>query len=146
MHMRSQSVSHILHPQQCMGIAKRTSLRHIPNPHWARNWSVFLSLKDYISYMQVSTITHDIVHYIFAHRRILDFQSVLNEHTNTIALPPQVLMTVLYAHSRVESIQNFCLSPTFTQFDEFCRYLGISGCQHRPIQWLWDTQLVTSSI
>ena len=55
-------------------------------------------------------------HYVFAHRRKLDFQSVLDEH-NTASL-----MTMLYAHSRVESIQNFCLNPLL---DELSRYFKL---------------------
>ena len=83
-----------------------------------------LSLKDCIAYMQVCTVTHDVVHYVFAHRKQLDFHSVLDEQ-NTIALPPHVLMTVLYAHTRVETIQNFCLNPSFNMLDEFSRYFHL---------------------
>ena len=57
-----------------------------------------LSLKDCISYMQVCTMTHDVVCYVFAHRKELDFESVLDE-SGTIALRPEVLMRVLYAHT-----------------------------------------------
>ena len=31
-----------------------------------------LSLKDCIAYMQVCTVAHDVVYYVFAHRRELD--------------------------------------------------------------------------
>ena len=83
-----------------------------------------LSLKDCISYMQVCTVTHDVVCYVFAHRKELDFESVLDD-TRTILLCPEMLMKVLYAHSRAVSIVNFCLNPTFTMLDEFCRYFNL---------------------
>ena len=69
-----------------------------------------LCLKDCIAYMQVCTVSHDVVYYEFAHR---NFESVLDE-SGTIAL-----MKVLYAHTRA---MNFCLNPNFTMLDEFCRY------------------------
>ena len=83
-----------------------------------------LSLKDCISYMQVCTVTYDVVCYVFAHRKELDFQSVLDE-SGTIALRPEVLMRVLYAHTRAVSIMNFCFNPTFTLLNEFFRYFSI---------------------
>ena len=57
-----------------------------------------LSLKDCIAYMQVCTVAHDVVYYVFAHRKELDFESVLDE-SGTIALCPEMLMKVLYAHT-----------------------------------------------
>ena len=65
---------------------------------------------------------------MFAHRRILNFGSILDEQ-NTIALPSQVLMQVLYAHTRVELILDFCLNPSFNLFDEFSRYFNL--------YWAW---------
>ena len=38
-----------------------------------------LSLKDCIAYMQVCTVAHDVVYYVFAHRKELDVESVLDE-------------------------------------------------------------------
>ena len=61
-----------------------------------------LLLKDCIAYMQVCTVAHDVVYYVFAHRKELDFESVLDE-SGTIALCPEMLM-VLYAHTRAVSI------------------------------------------
>lgn len=80
-----------------------------------------LSLKDALEYMEVCTVTHDAVYHVFAHRRVLDFASVL-DNQNTVALPLQLLMTVLYAHTRAESIVNFCLNPSFKLLDKFSRY------------------------
>ena len=77
-----------------------------------------LSLKDCIAYMQVCTVTHDVVYYVFAHRKELDFESVLDER-GTIGLCPELLMKVLYAHRRAVSIMNFCLNPSFTMLQEF---------------------------
>ena len=86
--------------------------------------ALLLSLRDCIAYMQVCTTTHDIIYYIFAHRKELNFQSVLDTN-QTIALPPRLLMKILYAHSRVESILNFCLHPSFTLLNEFSRYFHL---------------------
>ena len=83
-----------------------------------------LSVKDCIAYMQVCTVSHDVVYYVFAHRKELDFESVLDE-SRTIALSPEMLMKVLYAHTRVISIMNLSLNPRFTMLDEFCRYFNM---------------------
>ena len=82
-----------------------------------------LSLKDCISYMQVCTVVHD-VYYVFAHRKELDFESVVDE-SGTIALCPEVLMRVLYAHTRAVSIMNFRLNPSFTMLDEYKRHFNL---------------------
>ena len=83
-----------------------------------------LSLKDCIAYMQVCTVTHDVVYYVFAHRKELDLESVLDK-SRSIALCPEVLMKVLYVHTRAVSIMNFCLNPSFTMLQEFCRYFNL---------------------
>ena len=55
----------------------------------------------------------------------LDFQSVIDE-SGTIALCSEMLMKVLYAHTRAVSIMNyFCLNPSFTLLNEFCRYFNM---------------------
>ena len=46
-----------------------------------------LSLRDCVAYMQVCTVTHDAVQYVFAHRKKLDFQSVLDDQTQLHCLP-----------------------------------------------------------
>ena len=83
-----------------------------------------LSLKDCIAYMQVCTVAHDVVYYVFAHRKELDFESVLDE-SGTIALCPEVLMRVMYAHTRAVSIMNFRLNASFSMLDEFKRYFNL---------------------
>ena len=61
---------------------------------------------------------------LFAHRKELDFESVLDE-SGTIALRPEVLMRVLYAHPRAVSIMNFRLNLSFNMLDEFKRYFNL---------------------
>ena len=63
--------------------------------------------------------------YVFAHRQILDFESVLDEQ-NTIAFPPNVLMEVLYVHTRAET---FCFNPFYNLPREFSRYFNL--------HWAW---------
>ena len=65
--------------------------------------------------------SYDVVYYVFAHQKELDFESVLDE-SGTIALCPEMPMKVLYAHTRALSIINFCLNPSFTMIKEFTRY------------------------
>jgi hypothetical protein len=74
--------------------------------------------------MQVCTVAHDVVYYVFAHRKELEFESVLDE-SGTIALCPEMLMKVLYAHTRAESIMSFSLNPSFVMLKEFCRYFNM---------------------
>ena len=69
-------------------------------------------------------MAHDVVYYVFAHRKELDFESVLDE-SGTINLCPEMLMKVLYAHTRAVSIINFCLNPSFTMLEEFCTYFNM---------------------
>ena len=61
---------------------------------------------------------------VFAHRKELAFESVLDE-SGTIALCPEVLMRVLYVHTRAVSIMNFHLNPSFTKLDDFKRYFNL---------------------
>ena len=83
-----------------------------------------LSLKDCIACMQVSTVTHDAIQYVFSHRRELNFSSVL-DNNNTIGLSPTTLMTVLYAHTRAKTILNFCLNLSFNLYLDFTRYFNL---------------------
>ena len=70
-----------------------------------------LSLKDCILYMQVCTVTHDVVCYVFAHREELGFESVLDE-SGTIALRPEVLMSFVCAYQGCEH-HEFSLESKF---------------------------------
>ena len=84
----------------------------------------YLSLKDCLAYMQVSTVTHDLVYYVFSHRKELNFASVF-DHNKTIALFSRILMEVLYAHPRVNTITNFCFNSSFNLYDDFSRYFNL---------------------
>ena len=81
----------------------------------------YLPLKDCISHMQVCPVTHDAVYYVFSHQRELNFESVL-DNNNTVALSPQMLMTILYAHTRADTMLNFCFNPSFNLYADFSRY------------------------
>ena len=70
-----------------------------------------LSLKDCLAYMQVCTITHGCcVSYLCSY----NFHSVL-DNNNTIALPPEMLMNVLYAHAKAETIIFVLIPHQFVQ-------------------------------
>ena len=61
---------------------------------------------------------------MFAHRRILDFASALEEQ-KMIDLPQELLVKVLYAHSKTD----FRFNPSFNLLDEFSRYINF--------YWAW---------
>ena len=84
----------------------------------------YLPLKDCIAYMQVCPVAHDAIYYVFSHRRQLTFESVLDDN-QTIALSPQMLMTILYAHTRAETIINFCFNHSFNLYADFSRYFNL---------------------
>ena len=70
-----------------------------------------LNLHDCLVYSQLSPLRYNVVHYIFAHRNILDFTSVLNNDWQ-IALSDTELITILHAHTRATFLKLLCC-PTF---------------------------------
>lgn len=88
----------------------------------------YLNLYDCISFAQVSTACHDLVYYVFSHRAELDFSSVLTDDDN-LSLSESLFLQVLYAHTRVTSIRNFCilnhLLPSLT-FHVIWIFTGVS--------------------
>ena len=82
-----------------------------------------LTLKDSLSYAQVSTVCHDAV-YVFAHRTELDFSSVLVDN-NHVSLPDTLFLTVLHAHTKATSIRYFCIPGSFSSFNDFSNYLNL---------------------
>ena len=84
----------------------------------------YLNLHDCLVYSQLSPLCYDVVQYIFAHRDILDFKSVLNNDWQ-IALSDTELITVLHAHTRATMLTNFCVAPHFTSYSALCNYLSL---------------------
>jgi hypothetical protein len=60
-----------------------------------------LSLKDALAYSEVTSVTKEAVEYVFAHRRELDFGSVLGPNSQ-IMLPDSKIFNILHAHLRAE--------------------------------------------
>ena len=83
-----------------------------------------LNLHDCLVYSQLSPLCYNVVHYIFAHRDILDFKSVLNNDWQ-IALSDTELITVLNAHTRATMLTNFCVAPHFTSYSALSNYLSL---------------------
>ena len=83
-----------------------------------------LNLHDCLVYSQLSPLCYDVVQYIFAHRDILDFKSVLNNDWQ-IALSDTELITVLHAHTRATVLTNFCVAPHFTSYSALSNYLSL---------------------
>ena len=89
----------------------------------------YLTLKDALAYSQVCTIAFDAVYYVFAHRDELDFSSLLDAN-DTIALPDNMILAILHAHTRASIIINFCLPRGFTLFTDLDQYLSLYWVKH----------------
>jgi hypothetical protein len=81
-----------------------------------------LALKDAIAYSEVTPVTKQAVEYVFAHRKQLDFGSVLGPNSQ-IMLPDRKIFNILHAHIRAEAIMNFSVQPTFSSFARLRRYM-----------------------
>ena len=81
-----------------------------------------LSLKDAIVYSEITPVTKEAVEYVFAHRKQLDFGSVLGP-TGQIMLPDNKILEIMHAHIRAEVITDFSVQPTFASFTMLQRYM-----------------------
>ena len=63
------------------------------------------------------SIAHDAVYYVFSHRKELNFTSLLDD-SGCIALPDTMILYILHAHIRAETIVSFALPCTFSMFAE----------------------------
>ena len=89
--------------------------------------------------MQACSVTHNAVQYVFSHRRELNFKSVLDDNY-TIALPPQMLMQILYAHTTAETIVNFCFNPSFHLYEDFAKYFNLYWRRRwADLEWPYGT-------
>lgn len=79
----------------------------------------YLPLKDALAYAGVCPLAHDAVYYVFSHRQELNFASLLNENY-CITLPDAMILNILHAHIRADTILSFAL--TFTMFAELESY------------------------
>ena len=84
----------------------------------------YLPLKDALAYADVCTLAHDAVYYVFSHRRELNFTSVLDD-SGCIALPDTMILYILHAHVRAETIVSFALPCTFSMFAELEFYFSM---------------------
>ena len=81
-----------------------------------------LNLKEALIYAQITPEANAAVQYVFAHRKQLDFGSVLGPD-GQIMLSDTNLIQVLYAHVRVETITDFSVQPSFTAFTALRKYM-----------------------
>ena len=81
-----------------------------------------LRLNEALVYAQLTLVTKNAVEYVFAHRKQLDFGSVLGPN-GQIRLPDATIMRVLHAHIRAEIITDFSVQPTFSAFAAFQEYM-----------------------
>ena len=97
-----------------------------------------LNLHDCLVYSQLSPLCYDVVQYIFAHRDILDFKSVLNNDWQ-IALSDTELITVLHAHTRATMLTNFSVAPHFTSYSALSNYLSLYWRNDDTMYWHNDS-------
>ena len=81
-----------------------------------------LNLNEALIYAQLTPEANAAVQYVFAHRKQLDFDSVLGPN-GQIMLSDSPLIQVLHAHVRVETITDFSLQPSFTSFTALREYM-----------------------
>ena len=83
-----------------------------------------LPLKDALAYADVCTLAHDAAYYLFSHRKELNFTSLLDD-SESIALPDTMILYLLHAHVRADTIVSFALPCTFTMFAELNFYFSL---------------------
>ena len=81
-----------------------------------------LNLNEALTYAKITPEANSAVQYVFAHRKQLDFGSVLGPN-GQILLSDEDLIQVLHAHIRVETITDFSLQPSFTAFTALREYM-----------------------
>lgn len=91
----------------------------------------YLPLRDAHNFSLVCPDFFDAVYYVFSHRTFLDFSTLfhyldLHTHNTTsfIALPDDMILQILHAHTRVETVIGFHLPPFFHSLSILHTYLG----------------------
>ena len=79
-------------------------------------------LKEALVYAQVTPLTKEAVYFVFAHRKQLDFGSVLGPN-GQIMLHDSTIIEVLRAHVRAEAITDLSFQPTFSAFESLRQFL-----------------------
>ena len=77
-----------------------------------------LPLKDALAYDDVCTLA---MYYVFSHRKELNFTSLLDD-SGSIAT---IILYLLHAHVRADTIVSFALPCTFTMFAELNFYFSL---------------------
>ena len=83
----------------------------------------FLNLRDSYAFSKCFTRAHDAVYYVFSHREVLDFESVLTVE-EVIGISDEDILQLLHAHTRALYITNFALPPSFSMFAELEAYMS----------------------
>ena len=95
--------------------------------------AMYLPLKYTLCLASTCCVAHDAVYYCFAHWKVLDFASCLN-NLGTIDLSDEEILAVLHAHTRAVCIRHLALQHTFKRFNElktyFSMYLGLGFDGH----------------
>lgn len=86
--------------------------------------SKFLPLRDALHFSKTCNTAFDAVHYVFRHRKTLNFSPFLDSY-GVVALGDQELLSILCAHTRIEQILHFCPHPTFTSFQALAQHLCV---------------------
>ena len=83
----------------------------------------YLPLNESIAYTGVCTLAHDAVYYVFSHRKELN--TSLLDDSDIIGLPDTMILYILHAHIRAQTIVSFALPCSFTMFAELESYFSM---------------------
>ena len=84
--------------------------------------AIYLNLRDSFAFSKCFNQAHDAVYYIYSHRTVLNFESVLTAD-GVIGISDREILQLLHAHTRTVYLTNFALSPSFCKFPELHAYM-----------------------
>ena len=83
-----------------------------------------LTLQECLTYSSLSLVCHDAVYYIFAHRIELDFGSLIIAN-GRLTVSSEDFLKILHAHSRAETIRNFCIPDNFSAYTKLSLFFQL---------------------
>jgi hypothetical protein len=88
----------------------------------------YFNLRDSYSFSKSFVRAHDAVYYVYSHRKVLDFESVLTVDDKVIGISDEEILQLLHAHTRAVYITNFALPPSFSMFPDLETYMRTYLC------------------
>ena len=87
----------------------------------------YFNLRDSYSFSKSFVRAHDAVYFVYSHRQVLDFLSVLTVD-KVIGISDEEILQLLHAHTRVVCITNLALPPSFSMFPDLEAYMRTYLC------------------